>query len=107
MYLSSPDSFLDVKLSDGRAFCSHAEDHAQVNQGYDAKYQVPEPKKSEDLFRDDVGSQNAEVVLGVDPSSTTVAKKIALSHPWENLIKHCRAVHLGVYQSTKPVVALK
>ena len=107
MYLSSPDSFLDVKLSDGRAFCSHAEDHAQVDQGYDAKDQVPEPEEREDFFRDDVWSQDAEVVFGIDPSSTTVAKKIALSHPWENLIKHCRAVHLGVYQSTKPVVALK
>ena len=88
MYLSSPDSFLDVKLSNGRAFCSHAEDHAQVDQGYDAKDQVPEPEKSEDLFRDDVWSQNAEVVLGVDPSSATVAKKITLGHPGENLIKH-------------------
>ncbi len=106
-HLSGPSQSRQVEHSDSGAFCSHADHQYDVDEGDDGQEEVPEPEESEDLLRDDVWCQHAEVLFAGHVTAGTEGEKFAFGHSRERFVEDHRAVHLRIENSFEPIVALK
>ncbi len=82
-HLASPNGSHEVKSSNEPIFADcHERDPGKIGSGYRRQNGIPEPQKYKDLLTDNVGCQEAPVVVFLG-SGSTIGKEIALGFRWE------------------------